>query len=585
MHGIQTAAGSDAIAPDTTGLNFYRADPSLRDLLQLYLPDALFRHIDPHLDRLGALAGDHLDHCARLADKHVPVLHHRDRFGRDEQWIEYHPAYRELERVAYGEFGIHAMSHRKGILGWPETYPSAAKHAFTYLFNQAEFGLGCPINVTDGAAMLLSRYGDDALKAKYLDGLTQTDMARLTQGAQFMTEKEGGSDVGKLTTTAIPENGHWRLTGEKWFCSNADASVIMLLARPQGAVAGTRGVGLFLMPRRLDDGTPNRYRIVRLKDKLGTRSMASGEIKLEGALAYAVGKLDRGFVQMAEMVNWSRLSNGVKSTALMRRALHDAMTVAHGRIVFGKRIVDQPLARRQLLKIMLPVEQALSLCFMTADALDRAEAGSQEARRAGAHPHAGAEIPLDARCPQGHRRCARDARRRGLHRGVRAGAPVARCASRLDLGRHQQYRRARCADARGRPPPCRKCARCRPACTPERGPAIPQGFRDRLRTLIDRAIGFAQSIAADPGNEADARRATTALYHVTSAVMLAWEGAHIHERRGDARRLLLSRLVLDHKLARQDAFSTEGSGDERAIAAMLLGDDAVPMAQAAAHLN
>ena len=202
MHGIQTAAGSDAIAPDTTGLNFFSADPSLADLLQLYLSDKLYAHIAPHLDRLGALAGDHLDQCARLADKHTPVLHHRDRFGRDEQWIEFHPAYRELERVAYGEFGIHAMSHRKGILGWPDTYPSAAKHAFTYLFNQAEFGLGCPINVTDGAAMLLSRFGDDALKAKYLDGLTQTDMTRLTQGAQFMTEKEGGSDVGKLTTVA-----------------------------------------------------------------------------------------------------------------------------------------------------------------------------------------------------------------------------------------------------------------------------------------------------------------------------------------------------------------------------------------------
>ena len=114
------------------------------------------------------------------------------------------------------------------------------------------------------------------------------------------------------------------------------------------------------MPRRLDNGTPNRYRIVRLKDKLGTRSMASGEIKLDGALAYAVGELDRGFVQMAEMVNWSRLSNGVKSTALMRRALHDAMTVAHGRVVFGKRIVDQPLARRQLLKMMLPLEDRRS---------------------------------------------------------------------------------------------------------------------------------------------------------------------------------------------------------------------------------
>jgi len=107
--------------------------------------------------------------------------------------------------------------------------------------------------------------------------------------------------------------------------------------------------------------------------------MASGEIKLEGAIAYAVGKLDRGFVQMAEMVNSSRLSNGVKSTALMRRAHHDAMTVAQHRVVFGQRIVDLPLARRQLMKIMLATEQALSISFLTADALDRAEAGSQEA--------------------------------------------------------------------------------------------------------------------------------------------------------------------------------------------------------------
>jgi hypothetical protein len=105
------------LAPDTSGMNFYRADPALTDLLRIHLPDALFRHIEPHLDRLGALAGGHLDECARLADRHVPVLHQRDRFGRDAQWIEYHPAYRELERAAFGEFGIHAMSLRKGILG------------------------------------------------------------------------------------------------------------------------------------------------------------------------------------------------------------------------------------------------------------------------------------------------------------------------------------------------------------------------------------------------------------------------------------------------------------------------------------
>jgi acyl-CoA dehydrogenase len=268
----ETAANASLIAPDTSGMNFYRADPALADLLRIHLPKNLFDHIGPHLDRLGALVGGPLDEAGRMADRHGPVLHQRDRFGRDAQRIEYHPAYRELERAAFGEFGIHAMSHRKGILGWPQTYPVTAKHAFTFLFNQAEFGMGCPINVTDGAAKLLSKFGDAALQAKYLDGLTQTDIGKLTQGGQFMTEKEGGSDVGTLTTTAVQAGDHWRLTGEKWFCSNADAEIVMLLARPEGAVQGTRGVGLFLMPRRLADGSPNHYRIVRLKDKLGTRS-------------------------------------------------------------------------------------------------------------------------------------------------------------------------------------------------------------------------------------------------------------------------------------------------------------------------
>ena len=106
-------------------MNFYRADPALTDLLRLHLPEALFRHIEPHLDRLGGLAGGHLDECARLADRHTPVLHQRDRFGRDSQYIEYHPAYRELEKAAFGEFGIHAMSIRKGIMGWPINIPSS----------------------------------------------------------------------------------------------------------------------------------------------------------------------------------------------------------------------------------------------------------------------------------------------------------------------------------------------------------------------------------------------------------------------------------------------------------------------------
>src|SRR6201996_169453 len=551
MHQLlrnDATSSQNLLAPDTTGMNFYRADPVLADLLRIYLPAALFRHIEPHLDRLGALAGGPLDDCARLADRHTPVLHARDKFGRDMQTIEYHPAYRELENAAFGEFGIHAMSIRKGILGWPDKYPVAAKHAFTFLFNQAEFGLGCPINVTDGCAKLLSNFGSEALKAKYLDGLLATDMERLTQGGQFMTEKEGGSDGGMLTTAAVAEGDHWRLTGEKWFCSNADAKIVMLLARPEGAGPGTRGVGLFLMPRTLDDGSPNHYRIVRLKDKLGTRSMASGEIKLEGAIAYAVGKLDRGFVPMAEVGNSSRLSNGVKSTALMRRAWHDAITVARNRVVFGSRIIDLPLARRQLMKIMLATEQALSMSFLTADALDRAEAGSQDAAallriltptlkyRATRDARKVCGDALEMRGGIGYieefatARLLRDAHLGSIWEGT--GNIVALDALKRAVGRHGADA-ALAADLHARL---------------DDSANVPQAWRDRLRGLPDRAIGFAREVASRSDNEAEARRATSLLYHVASAIALAWEAQSIDAMRGDARRLMLSRLLVHHRL-------------------------------------
>jgi acyl-CoA dehydrogenase len=574
-----SASQPGLLAPDTTGMNFYRADPALTDLLKLHLPDGLFRHIEPHLDRLGELAGGYLDECARLADRHTPVLHQRDKFGRDVQHIEYHPAYREIEKAAFGEFGIHALSIRKGIMGWPDKYPVVAKHAFTFLFNQTEFGMGCPINVTDGCAKLLANFGSEALKAKYLDGLTQTDMSKLTQGGQFMTEKEGGSDVGTLTTRAVQEGDHWRLYGEKWFCSNADAKVVMLLARPEGAGPGTRGVGLFLMPRFLDDGSQNHYRIVRLKEKLGTRSMASGEIKLDGAIAYAVGKLDRGFVQMAEMVNSSRLSNGVKSTALMRRAWHDAITVARGRVVFGQRIIDLSLARRQLMKIMLPAEQALSMSFLTADALDRAEAGSQDAAallriltptlkfRATRDARKVCGDAMEMRGGIGYieefvtPRLLRDAHLGSIWEGT--GNIVAIDALKRAVGRHGADS-ALAADLHARL---------------DDSTNVPQAWRNRLRELSDRAVAFAREVASRVDNEGDARRATSLLYHVASAVALAWEGGRIHEMRGDARRLLLSRMVIDHRVTPGEPFRLTENTVQRRMTEHLLGDRAIGMAE------
>src|SRR4249919_349113 len=371
--------GADHIAPDCSGQNFYAIDRGLRDLLRLYLPADDFSRLEPHFDRLGALAGGRLDELARIADQNPPVLIPRDRFGRDEDWIDYHGSYREMEHVAFADFQFHAMIHRGGALGMDRPLPAVAKYALQYLFVQSEFGLMCPISVTDTSIHLIRKFADQELKEYLLPKMLSGDVSTMWKGTQFMTERAGGSDVGTIETVARLEDGEWRLTGDKWFCSHADADVALLLARPEGAPSGTKGLALFAMPRRLKDGSRNAYRIVRLKDKLGTRSMASGEILLEGAVAYLVGGADQGLKQMMEQVNLSRLSHGVRASAMMRRCVNEAMICARTRSAFGHTIIDYPLLRRQLLKITLPAEQSLSMFLFAADAMDRANAGSRDA--------------------------------------------------------------------------------------------------------------------------------------------------------------------------------------------------------------
>jgi len=505
-------------------MNFYRADDAFRGLLDLYMEPALRAHLEPYLDRLGGLAGGRLDELADTADKHPPVLHPRDRFGRDEDWIEYHPAYREMERIAFSELGLHAMSHRAGVLGWPAPMPPIAKYGFQYLFVQAEFGLMCPVSVSDTSNFIILRYGSDELKRKLVPRLLSQDPAELWKGTQFMTEKSGGSDVGALETEARQENGEWRLYGEKWFCSHTDADLALILARPQGATTGTRGLGLFAMRRRLEDGSRNRYRIVRLKDKLGTRSMASGEIRLEGAFAWQVGALRAGFKQMLDQVNLSRLSHGVRAAAMMRRCLNEALCVARNRIAFGRALIEMPLVRRQLLKLMVPTEQALSMYAWTADVMDRANHADEGAVhllriltplfkfRACRDNLRVATGAMEVRGGNGYiedwinPRLVRDAQIGVLWEGtsnINALDAIGRAAAKM--GAHETLRAAlygRLAEAS----------------------RVPRKFRARLGESIDRAVAFAGRASGAEG-ERLARMAAGALYNAATAVLMAWEAA------------------------------------------------------------
>ncbi len=379
------ASLEDWIARDCHGLNFYAIDNNLQDLLKLYMADDVCAHMDPRFAELGEIAGNRLDTLARICDRHEPVLHVRSPRGLDEDWIEFHPAYREMEQIGFGDFGIHCMSRRPGVHGWPDKVPPIVKYTFQYLFTQSEFALMCPISATDTSAMLIERYGDQATRDKLLPGMWSQDMNTILKGAQFMTEKTGGSDVGNIELEARHEDGQWRLYGEKWFCSCADGDVALLLARPQGAAPGTAGLGLFALPRHLDDGSRNAYRIVRLKPKLGSKSMASGEIKFEGAVAHALGEVgpgrNQGLKQMMDQVNMSRLSHGVRAAGMMRRCLNEAMAASSSRIAFGDYIRNKPLLRRQLMKLMVPTEQVLSMVMFAAMQLGRAEAGDPAAEK------------------------------------------------------------------------------------------------------------------------------------------------------------------------------------------------------------
>jgi acyl-CoA dehydrogenase len=374
----------------------------------------------------------------------------------------------------------------------------------------------------------------------------------------------------------------WKLHGQKWFCSHADADVAVLLARPRGAAPGTRGLGMFALPRRLEDGRRNSYRIVRLKDKLGTRSMASGEIILDGATAYLVGDVTQGFKQMMEQVNLSRLSHGVRAASMMRRCLNEAMVVARNRRAFGHAIGDYPLLRRQLMKIMLPTEQALSMYAFSADTMGRANSGDREAAnllriltpvykfRACRDNIPVASHTLEVRGGLGYieewvtARLVRDAQIGTLWEGtsnINALDVVQRAVGKA--GGHKTLSAA-LKDKY------------------ERSSSLPGQYKGLLGATLDRVERFVEAVAADPKQEKRCRLAAGALYHAATAALMAWEGATLGAQGGDARRLLLSRLVIEHRLAPQDPLSLSETSWKQEAMDLLLQDKPVPLSKATA---
>ncbi len=271
----------------------------------------------------------------------TPWLRMFDRFGARVDEILYPPEYWRMLKHGY----------RAGVL-WRaferNLEPDSLLPAYLLLYVTGFYdpGLACPYTVSLSTVSPLAKYGDADLKARFLPRMLQRDDT-VWQGATWMTEIKGGSDLGAAVETVAQRDGSkWRLTGDKYFASNAGAELAVVAARQDGAPQNVRGLSLYLVPRRGEDGQLN-YQIRRLKDKIATRSVPTGEIEPRRSEAWLLGRAEHGIYLILEVLNLSRVANSVGSVALAQRAIADAYSFAQGRSAFGKSIIEHPLLRRQ----------------------------------------------------------------------------------------------------------------------------------------------------------------------------------------------------------------------------------------------
>ena len=363
------------------GQNFYLIDQDLRRRLQRLLSAEDYRRAEPLLMRMGELAGGPIDRQAEYTDRMArPVLETYDRQGNVVNEVRYNPLYEESVRQVYG-LGTVGCSYG------PQALPYAVHFALLYLLSESDPGLACPVTLTASTAYVLARHGSPGQIERYLPLLAVRQDGPFADGATFVTEKQGGSDAGLATTEARPlgsadaaqaaaygarDRELVRLYGEKWFASNADADLALVTARPPGAPEGTRGLGLYLMPRRLADGRPNAYRIRRLKDKLGTTGLATGELELDGAFAELVTPPGEGFKQMLEALEFSRIANAAASAGIHRRAYLEAVLYARERVAFGRPLSRQPMVQQTIVTMLAELTAATALAFAAAQGLDAA---------------------------------------------------------------------------------------------------------------------------------------------------------------------------------------------------------------------
>ncbi len=352
------------------GRNWYTCDPTLQRLMRRYLGADGAAWAAPRLEQLGALMGGPIAARAEETDRNPPRLEKYDRWGRDVSTVIMPPTFeasrRDLIEHNFASPAFRDEARRAGV----DPAPLAA--AWAYLLDQAEIGMMCALGTGgDMVVRLAEEFAPEDVKARVGELFAAGEYAG--EAAQMLTERTGGSDLAALETTATPDGDCWRLTGFKWFASNANGSAYVVLAKPLGAPDGIRGIAPFLVLREQRDGTRNGVRIRRLKDKLGTKAVASAEVEFTDAEAFLLAPPGdggsgaagdgRGMARMMELTNGARLGIAMMGLGCARRALVESLCYAGAREAFGSELVHHPLMQRKLAELIVDVEAAQVLVF------------------------------------------------------------------------------------------------------------------------------------------------------------------------------------------------------------------------------
>ncbi len=347
--------------------NTFEADPSLQLHLAHRLGSERLAEIRPQLHHLGELAAGTLQTLAVEAERDPPELIQYHAWGRRIDQVRINPAWRQIHHIA-AEQGLMATAHETGF-GWRSRIHQAA---LIYLFSPSSAFVSCPYAMTDGAISVLKQHAEPSVAEEPLRHLLSRNPDQAWTSGQWMTEREGGSDVRRISTIARKGKNGWQLYGAKFFVSAVTAECALTLAHAEG----TSGLSLFFVQPWHSDGTPNNFQICKLKNKLGTRALPTAEIDLQGLEAVMIGKPDEGVRLIATVLNLARYHNTLAATGIMARCLHLAKDYAHRRIAFGNKLIEHPLHLETLADLQVEYEAGLAIALRLAELIGKVETGA-----------------------------------------------------------------------------------------------------------------------------------------------------------------------------------------------------------------